>query len=64
MLVCSPVCSPSLMPLIVFLTPNDSTNGFNLVRLRRVVGRCHQITPCWHLARHDASVKGLSLIHI
>jgi hypothetical protein len=46
---------------VVTVLASDSTNGFNLVRLRRMVGRCHQITPCRHLARHDACVKGLML---
>ena len=46
---------------VVTVLASDSINGFNLVRLRRMVGQCHQITPCRHLARHDACVKGLML---
>ena len=37
---------------VLGMDTNDSTNGFNLVRLRRVVGRCHQITPCCRFSRH------------
>ena len=50
---------------VLGMDTNDSTNGFNLVRLRRVVGRCHQITPCRHFAEHGyqraPACAGLSL---
>ena len=37
---------------VVTVLASDSTNGFNLVRLRRMVGRCHQFAPCCRFSRH------------